>query len=167
MFAWLRGRSVAEVEKTQEYKPKWWRTPWAAVMSAARKPVVASNPFKLPKHPPNVMPDQSLAMDEDVALGGNLLWAQAAFAGAIREGMVFLGYADLSELAQRAEYRRISETIARHMTRKWIKIQVAADKDKGSKIDKIEKRMKELNVKEHFKKIAEQDGYFGRAHLYI
>jgi hypothetical protein len=36
------------------------------------------------------------------------------------EGITFLGYAYLAELAQRPEYRMISETIATEMTRKWI-----------------------------------------------
>ena len=43
------------------------------------------------------------------------------------ENLQWLGYPYLSELAQRAEYRMINETVAREMCRKWIKITARQD----------------------------------------
>jgi hypothetical protein len=138
------------------------------VLARARtKPTAQrAHPFVLPQHPPGVVPSGAgMAMDD---ANGTLAWAaQRAIGSAFAEGQLFLGYADLAELAQRPEYRRISETIARHMTRKWIKLQAKGEADKSDKIAKIEEAMKRLGVQEEFKKVAEQDGFYGRAHLYI
>jgi len=50
--------------------------------------------------------------------------------GAWSEGLVWPGYAYLSELAQRPEYRVISNVIATEMTRKWIKLSAATSAKK-------------------------------------
>lgn len=130
--------------------------------------------FKAAEHPPGVTPEKGkrLAMDEAWSGQGAspFGWAnQQYISEAYFNGYMFLGYPELAILSQRAEYRKIVETIAFEMTRKWIKIRSKSDDDK-SKIDKIkqiQERMKELNVQREFRRIAEQDGYFGRAHLYI
>jgi hypothetical protein len=48
------------------------------------------------------------------------------------EGLLFLGYPYLSELAQRPEYRVISETIADDATRKWIDFEVTGAENEES-----------------------------------
>lgn len=87
----------------------------------------------LPPVPPGVIPKGEkprLAMDSDIS--GQLSWANAqiaqpVLASAADEGLLFLGYAYLSLLAQRAEYRIPTETIATEMTRKWIKFKISED----------------------------------------
>jgi phage-related protein (TIGR01555 family) len=131
------------------------------------------NPFKLPQFPvgltDHVPQDRRLAMDE--AISSTAAWAGGAWGNlglnAAFEGVTFLGYPYLAELAQRPEYRVIVETIATEMTRKWIKIQAKGDKDKSKKIAQLTEELKRLKVKEAFCRIAEVEGYFGRAHLYL
>lgn len=127
-------------------------------------------PFVVPDCPPGVVPrgGPTLAMDDDIS--SSMSWAGAAFssvAGAYGEGLVFLGYPYLAVLAQRPEYRRISETIATEMTRKWIRLQSASDEDKTDKIAELTDELDRLRVRDVFRLCAEQDGFFGKAHLYL
>ncbi|QPF81658.1 DUF1073 domain-containing protein [Bradyrhizobium genosp. L] len=95
-------------------------------------------------------------------------WAGSYYGGAFAEGMEFLGYPYLSELAQRPEYRRIVEITATEMTRKWIRLHSTGDdKNKADRLQKINAEMTRLGVQRAFKKVAEQDGFFGRGHLYL
>lgn len=124
--------------------------------------------FTLPLHPPSVMkevPNKGMAMDTAITD----LYAWAGINQILTEGLSFLGYPYLSELAQRPEYRRMSEVIATNMTRKWIKLQASGDgeDDKTDKIKKIEDEMKRLKTKETFQEAAELDGFFGRSHIYV
>jgi phage-related protein (TIGR01555 family) len=131
------------------------------------------NPFALPQFPvqltDHVPADRRMAMDQ--AIAGTAAWAGDAFAamgGNIAfEGVAFLGYPYLSELAQRPEYRVIVETIATEMTRKWIRLEAKGDQDKSEKIAELTDELDRLKVREAFCKSAEVDGYFGRAHLYL
>src|SRR6185437_1748375 len=83
------------------------------------------------------------------------------------EGMHWLGFPYLAELSQRAEYRSIVETVARDMTRKWLRIQAAGGADKSEKIRVINAEMDRHKVRDKFRRLAELDGFFGRGHLYI
>ena len=106
-------------------------------------------------------------MAQDDALGASLGWAGGyadEFAG---NDIGFLGYPFLSALAQRPEYRRISEVIATEMTRRWIKIIATGDEDKSERIDRINKAAERLKLRDVFRKAAEQDGFFGRGHVYL
>ena len=80
---------------------------------------------------PGVVPSGSAVMAMDDAFIGPTQWAATPYAGygAFAEGLTFMGYPYLAELAQRPEYRVISETIATEMTRKWIRITSIADTD--------------------------------------
>ena len=129
-----------------------------------------ANPFVSYNPPPGVVPaGHKLAMDD--ANNQQLTWAaEATFQGMWSEGLTFLGYAYLSELSQRPEYRVISSVIATEMTRKWIKIQAAEGdgaEDKSEKVKQLEDALKKLNVQEAFYKVCELDGYIGRSHLYL
>lgn len=121
-------------------------------------------PFRPYKPAPGVVP-VTMAMDESFT--GQMEWAEAALSEADYGGMGFLGYPLLAELAQRPEYRRISEIIAMEMTRKWVTIQSTGDVDKSEKIAKINAAMERLNVRSVFRESAEHDGFFGRGHIYI
>ena len=141
---------------------------WALAASKVkqRNPLVAINPFAVASnlHPPSV--NAKIAMDQDVAeING---WAAAATSSVFQEGQAFLGYPLLAEMAQRPEYRRPVEIIARHMTRKWIKLKAKSDDDdKSEKIDVILAEMKRLCLQQAFQRVVELDGFFGRGHLYI
>ena len=111
------------------------------------------------------------------------------------EGLLFLGYPFLAVLAQRTEYRVASETIADDATRKWIDFDIVGDpeemekrkeedeEDPDGKEERRENRLREADkmdrvqeLKDHQKAIGlrdaiyavcRDDGFFGRAHLYL
>lgn len=100
-----------------------------------RPRTLESSPFRLPVFPKGAEPkEQTMAMDS--ALVANLGFANNQWLegggpmGGGMEGLMFLGYTYLSELAQRAEYRIMSETIADDATRKWIDFDVIGDEEK-------------------------------------
>jgi phage-related protein (TIGR01555 family) len=229
----------------------------------SRKPVSVDifKPDVKRLHPPGVGSEAGMAMDDANATVNSDInaWAFAAINNVLFDGQAFLGYPLLAELAVRPEYRRISETIALHMTRKWIEFDVkgetkvepgqeeegdveegeadvpgleddadqtddesaddefggasdfappvpggapapaldpekllkahadqqadaqeavtaqqqakadasAPDQEKLDKISRIEERLEQIGAKTAFYKVAEQDGFFGRAHMYI
>jgi phage-related protein (TIGR01555 family) len=137
----------------------------SAIALAGRNNAIAENPvFKIYEPPPGVLPKGTkLAMDDVIT--GQQGWA--ALSGRFSEGIGFMGYPYLAELSQRPEYRRISETIAKEMTRKWIKLQATGEDDKTEKLKAIETEMKRLKVQHAFREVAELDGFFGRAHIYL
>ena len=130
-----------------------------------------------PHHPPGVGPVESdisdevhpIAMDAEIVEAWN--WAntaQSAYGSAFQEGVTFLGYAYLSALAQRAEYRVVAETIAAEMTREWIELKSASDdKGKAKKLKELDEAQKEFGLQNRFYKAALDDGQFGRSHIYI
>jgi hypothetical protein len=126
--------------------------------------------FVLPEPAPNVIPKggHTMAMD-DLIIEANAWAAEAVYNGAYFNGVTFVGYPALAEMAQRPEYRRISEVLATEMTRKWIKFQSATtgDKSKAARIAELETEMTRLDVQGAFRKMVELDGWFGRAHLYL
>lgn len=138
------------------------------VARARHKPQAEQvNWFAPAQHPKSVMPDNTSGMAQDDSLSQSIAWAQGSIVGAFMEGQAFLGYPYLSLLAQRPEYRRSSEVIANHMTRKWIKLQSSGDADKTDRIKELNDELTRLKVRELFKEAAELDGFFGRSHLFI
>ena len=90
------------------------------------------NPFRLPDFPAKAIPtDKSMQMAMDsfpgLAGAGTAWLAGAEIGGLAGEGLLFLGYTYLAELAQRPEYRVMSETIADDATREWIDFDVTGD----------------------------------------
>ncbi len=166
-------------------KPQVKVTPWIRVRAAydrlrqrfdAREQAKAraARDFFTPPpdiHPPSATPSADsdipkLAMDDNSI--NTLSWAQNSIQSVFAEGVTFLGYAYLAQLAQRPEYRRAVEIIAEEMTRKWIKLQsISDDLDKTDRIKELNDALDKFKVRDRFRKSAEQDGYFGRAHLYI
>jgi phage-related protein (TIGR01555 family) len=123
--------------------------------------------FTVARHPKEATPsDTTMAMD-DAGFPGMQWAAQSNYGGFLSEGQAFLGFPMLAELAQRPEFRRISEVVARDMTRKWIKLQGKGKDDKSDKISRIQDVMSRLNIQGAFQEIAEHDGLFGRSHLFI
>lgn len=160
---------------SRETTARRWRE--LAARAQARKTLPEKrDPFALPEFPPGVKPTAPKIAMDDAFGGANGVnaWAGTSYGGLVSifaEGQTFLGYAYLAELAQRPEYRRMVETIATEMTRKWIKIKGKGDEDgiaeKSAKISKIVEEMERLNVRDVFRKMLEIDGLFGRAHLYV
>lgn len=144
-----------------------------AVARSSRKPTrEAVNPFdkaRLARAFPfdaKAADDAQIAQDEAVAQSLN--WAADGYANyALDEGVAFLGYPYLASLAQRAEYRKIVDVIATEMTRKWIRFTAWGEEDKGDRIKAIEAAFERLSVREVFRRAAEHDGFFGRAHVFV
>jgi phage-related protein (TIGR01555 family) len=120
-------------------------------------------------HPPQAIRDKKLAMDDNASLAGAAAWANAQLMGNFAEGTAFLGYAYLAELAQRPEYRMICETPATEMTREWIELTTkdGTSEDKTDKINELKDELDRLKVRDVFCRAIQQDGYFGRGHIYI
>lgn len=118
------------------------------------------NPFRLPQFPKSVMDGlaiaklPTMAMDNALtnAMGfGSSQWLAGDFIGGLSgEGLLFLGYTYLSELAQRPEYRIISETIADDATRAWIDFDVVGDEN-------AQKEAKKKDPVGHEEKMADPD----------
>ena len=124
-------------------------------------------PWQMPKPLPGVLPSASVAMDADPGLSALYGWAGNSYGGLSPyggEGIAFFGWPVLSELAQRAEYRRMVSTLAQEMTRKWVRL-TASGGDKGDKLARLSAEMKRFRLQDVFRKLAEHDGYFGCAHL--
>lgn len=111
----------------------------------------------------------AMALDQQIVFAGG--WGSNGGYGnygAFAEGQMFLGYPYLAELAQRPEYRVISETQATEMTRKGIKIKAKGDKgNKADRIQELEVELKRLNAMELLCHSVEYDGYMGRSHLFL
>lgn len=123
--------------------------------------------YVLPDPLPGVVPEdrQDALMAMDDALTDAYAFASS---WAVHEGLAFMGYPYLAELAQRPEYRRGVEIIANEMTRKWIKFSgTGTSGDKTKKIAKLTKAMEAFGIQQKFRVLAEKDGYFGRSHLYV
>lgn len=134
----------------------------AQAIGATGQPLVA---FELPEPGPGVMP-AGMAMDSGVpAYAAQMASALMSWGLSSRfhEGMAFLGYPYLAELAQRSEYRKISEVIARDATRKWCKL---GGPDEG-KLKQLADAMRGHQIQAKFQKISETDGFFGRAQIFV
>lgn len=140
-------------------KPGMRIRPEAVAMLAQRPPVVDFSPA----HPPRgVVPSGAKPMAMDDRGFGLFSDYGQSFVGA-----QWLGYPFLAELAQIPEYRLVSETIAKEMTRKWIKLSASGDNDKSDKINTINDELKRHKIQDKFRKLAELDGFYGRGHLFI
>jgi hypothetical protein len=114
-------------EMSRKYSTKQKRTP-------------ENNPFKLPIYPPQILaklkerklPTMGMdnALTENLNFSGQGWLTGGEFESLPGQGLVFLGFTFLSELAQRPEFRVMSETIADDATRKWIDFDVVGDDQK-------------------------------------
>lgn len=133
-------------------------------------PAIATrvNPYQMPNLLMGVLPKNipkpTMAMDDA---------AQPKYSGmnylgsVLSEGLGFMGYPYLSELTQRAEYRRPAETLAKEMTRKWIRLTATGDEDKTERVEALKKALEKYNVQDVIRQVVEQDSYFGRSQIYI
>jgi phage-related protein (TIGR01555 family) len=139
-------------------------------VSSALLATLRQEPAKIaiaPYEPPaGVIPQgvtqNSLAMD-----GTPYDLLSSAYASSYLSAGYFKGYPYLALLSQQPEYRKMAETIAKQMTRKWIKVVAIGDADKSDKVAAMESALKEFRVQAAFRKAAELDGFFGRGQIYI
>lgn len=135
-----------------------------------RNPLISTVPsadiFKPYEPAPGVIPKGQfkLAMDE---CAPQTIWAGNFVNSAIQQGMTFLGYPLLAEMAQRPEYRRVSEIIATECTREWIEFKGRGGEDKTKKIADLEAELDRLGARGVVREAIMLDGLFGRGHIYI
>src|ERR1700737_2751428 len=129
-----------------------------AAESAAEPVPDRIEPYRPPKGViPTTLAQDAMAMDSTP-----YDWVNSVYSGAH-----FKGYPYLALLSQQPEYRKMSETIAKQMTRKWIKVRAIGGEDKSDKVKAMEHALKEFHVQALFRKAAELDGLFGRGQIYI
>lgn len=128
-------------------------------LAAPRDPLET---FRPARPAPGVVPQGVAPMALDENLGA---WTSGL--SETTGGLGWLGIPFLAELSQRSEYRQIVETIAKEMTRRWIKVTAQGDEDKTGCVAQIEDDLKKYQVRRKFRRLAELDGFFGRGHLYV
>ena len=81
----------------------------------------------------------------------------------------FPGFAYLSQLATRPEFRAFAASMSTELTREWITFSSKQNDgdESGDTIKQIEDEFKRLNVRNVIRKAAEQDCYFGRGQVFI
>ena len=82
-------------------------------------------------------------------------------------GARFKGYQYLALISQLPEYRKMAETTAKEMTRKWIRIEAVGDEDKSEKIKELNAALKKHRIQSLFRQATELDCYFGRGQIFI
>ncbi len=117
--------------------------------------------IKPPEMPPGVVPSGVTAPVMAMDCYGYTS-SQSSFIG-------FPGYAYLSQLATRAEYRSFASALSTELSRKWIEF-VSIDTESGKKSDKISKienEFKRLDIRGVIQKAAENDCFFGKGQIFI
>lgn len=136
-------------------------SPTLVALSARNISVEPQQEHKPYEPPPGVIPEtkkaEAMAMDSTPYEYVNETFCHAHFRG----------YPFLAALTQLPEYRKMSETIAKEMTRKFIKILAVGDEDKSDKIKQIEEALVRFQVRDVFRQAVEMDGFFGRGQIYI
>ena len=146
-----------------------------ALATLDRKPKIQiERLFRPADPPPGVLPKDvaPIAMDSALVMAQSS-WAVQGLGRQFVEGMVFPGYPYLAELSQRSEYQTLVKTIAREMTRKWGVFKCSGkgikdqqDQRKAAKLKALSDEWDRLKVRSAFRRLAELDGIFGRAHLF-
>lgn len=165
-------RAAAQPIEKEPKRPSLKVSPFAVAQSRGKPARAEVNPYTLsnlnslfPKAY-GLKPDAGIAQDADLAEVSN--WAAVNYQQfAASEGVTFLGYPYLASLAQRAEYRKIVDVIATECTRKWVRFIAEGEEDKSDRIKAIEAAFDRLKVRDAFRQAVEQDGFFGRSHIFI
>lgn len=139
---------------------------WKRAGEAAKPAVKTENPFRPYVAPKGVRGDSvtQLAMDSNIAGSAAM---QAWLSGGIADGAYFLGYPRLSEMAQRAEYRNMVETLATESVREWIEFKGRGAANKKDRIDALEAEFERLQVRDVMRQMVEADGYYGIGLLFV
>jgi phage-related protein (TIGR01555 family) len=166
----ITKRPVGRPRKTAQVPPAPAKPRGDGLRQAAARAAIAPapvKPYQYPIKPPTLAPGvvpagvaaPVLAMDAN----------PYAFASQQFPGGGFPGFAYLSQLATRAEFRQMASALATELTREWLEFTSKQDDDSDSadKIKAIEEEFKRLNVRGAIQKAAENDCYFGRAQIFL
>jgi phage-related protein (TIGR01555 family) len=136
--------------------------------SAITPPAIPpQSPYQEYEPPPGVVPKggKTIAMDDALTAP---IYGFSNRQGYFGEGLRFMGYPYLAELTQRPEYRKMSETIAEEMTRKWVDLYAPGDKPlQVEKLKKLRQDLIDFNVQDLFRWAKTLDGFYGRSQIYI
>jgi uncharacterized protein len=163
--AWWAGPLQFDPAPARDAKPKAARkriNPAAVARGRVAVDEAQPGPPIVPYAPPKGVLPVGLAMDwdctpYDYVNSGGIGWGAGAFKG----------FPYLAMLMQQPEYRKISEIIAQEMTRKWIRLTSKGDDDKSERLEKLDEALRKYKVRQHFRKMAEYDGFFGRGQLFV
>ena len=158
MIKKLLSLFAAPVAVAPPVEPRKGISPRVMALAKQDVPQVDLEPYQPPK---GVIPE-GMAADEMAMDSTPYDWLNQLYVAAH-----FKGYPYLASLAQQPEYRKMAETLAKQMTRKWIKVQASGDGDKSDKVKSMQDALTEYNVQALFRKAAELDALFGRCQIYI
>lgn len=144
-------------------KPRGLRLAADKALQALTPKKTYEYPVGPPKLPPGVVPEGVTA--PVMALDSN----PYQFAASSFPGGGFPGFAYLSNLATRAEFRAFAAAYSTEITREWLEFTSREDDgdSNSEKIKEIEAEFKRLNVRGAIQKAAEHDCMFGRGQLFI
>lgn len=161
---WFKPKSPASASPAAPKKRARMKISSTALALANQKPEVEKFELKRYEPAPGVVPAADLpavlAQDATPYDYLNQCGGFGSYSG-------FPGYPYLAELAQLPEYRKMVSTLADEMTRKWISLRTNGEGDKSERIQQLDAELRRLRLRDHFRKAAEQDGYFGRAQIYV
>ena len=158
--------------KQQEVKPAKERSLNMRIMGRkiAEQMTQKESPYNYPVRAPDILPQViPKGASAPVMAADNVAYTYPAyFQNTIAAGG-FPGFAYLSQLATRPEYRAFASTISTEITRKWIKFVSTGGDDTatGEKIKAIENEFEKLAVRNVFQTAAAHDCLFGRGQIYI
>lgn len=187
MKNWLTRKNGARAEKSRaEPTVRERREPRLNLKAfrhyAEDKRRQASSHGFMPYEPPKgVVGDQSRGMATDEALCSSSADMASLSPGYnqiameyYEDGLAFLGYPQLAQMLQRAEFRKPCQTIARECTREWIEFKSeqqggdTRDNDAASKqIREVTREFTRLNVRHVIQKQIFQSLAFGLGHVWI
>lgn len=129
---------------------------------------VAAKSYDWPIKPPALLPGVAPAgVTAPVMAADSPAYTMAAHAF---PGGGFPGFAYLSQLATRAEYRQMASALSTELTREWLEF-TDKNEDEDSttpqKIKEIEKEFERLGVREVIRMAAEHDCFFGRGQIFM
>jgi phage-related protein (TIGR01555 family) len=118
--------------------------------------------------PPGVLPSDGRLLAQDQFLAAVADYGSPyGISGPISQGVVFPGYQVLAQWAQRPEFRAVVTKHAKEMTRRWVTLRSSSEGDNTDRLDELNDAMERYKVREHFREVAEHDGFFGVGQLYL
>lgn len=152
------------------------------LLAADSRTATAFTPYQ---PPPGVVPEgyeRPAALGTDSASTGMAdisSWAMAQTAAQpswMADGLGFLGYPTLAQMAQRAEFRKPCDVITREATREWISLSThnpanhaptSIPSDPTARLHALEVEMKRLNVRELLHQQILDSLLYGIGHIWL
>lgn len=169
-------------EKTN---PHWLTRLWRAAHNLPASDGGFATTFSPYQPPPGVVPEgyerpSPLGTDSAASNMTDISsWAMAQTAAQpswMADGLGFLGYPTLAQMAQRAEFRKPCDVIAREATREWISLSThnPADQaassipsDPAARLHALEVEMKRLNIRELLHQQILDSLLYGIGHIWL